>query len=145
MPSSITSSDFPVLGTTVVTQPRWRSPQLLPERCCYRNASCCQLCPYFLLIFHGPLLFIGPDRDFSPFCFSNCCVVTAWRNALPLSALPQISVLLQKLSSHHFLFEHPLLRSSLLETLALVQCQRWPSVPLSLTTLCIGFFLTISP
>lgn len=37
-------------------------------------------------------------------------------------------------------WNQPLLTSPLLKTLALVQWQRWPNVPLSLTKLCTGFF-----
>lgn len=67
------------------------------------------------------LFFIGSGRDFAPICFNDYCADLVWRNALLLSALPQVFALLKKTFMTLLFRSHSLLRSSLLETSALLQ------------------------
>lgn len=74
---------------------------------------------------------------------ASTVAVCSWRGEMPFLSQhwPGSLCYYRKLHDITFYLNHSLLRSLLLETLALVQWQRWPNVPLSSITLYAGFFL----
>lgn len=145
MPSSITSSDFSVLVIMVVILPKWRTkPPSYSQEVLLREGFFLSALPSLRIDLSWTLVLCWPwDRLFFLPQLLLCSHDTE-KCPSSLSTALHFCFITGNFNSITFYLNQSLLRSLVLEILAQIQWQRWPNIPLSLTKLYIGFFLTIS-
>lgn len=127
------------------TQLENQTSLLLPKRCDYRNVSCCQLSITPHWSFTDPCPSLALTETF--LLSASMIIMQTWHREMSFLSQqgPGSSFYYRNFHVITFYLNQSLLRSPLLETLALVQWQRWPNILLSLTKLYTAFFLTICP